>query len=526
MSRFKRVLHSVASGYINLVATALYVLVSFPLAMHFFAREEAGVKKFALWALLSQVMGYFSLIDAGLYTSVSRLLIDHKDDRNGGAYGALIKTSVAVSVVQGAILLAAGFFLAPACTHLLKIDDALAPDFIRLLRWQSVIMGASFAVRVFGQLFYANQRPDIVNYTQAVSLAVNLAVLWLAFKESAGVYSLLWANAATLGFCTAVYWVQSLRLRFFPDRGAYGRIEWPQFKEVFAFGKDLFLIGVGYQFILGSQTLIISRNQATLGLEAVALWSVGTKIFTMVYQLVWRPGDFASPVFSEMMVRGERERLCQRYGSFAMLTASLAGWIAVGYVLCNSLFVAIWFNGKFAWPAGNDVLMAAWLVLVGLVRLHGTFITLTKQVGFARYIYFLEGLVFLVLATVTSRWGGLPAIIACSVICSACFSFTYGLWRVRRYFELDQRTVLLKWQTPALKMLAVMIPVAAVVWWGGHRLPVWPRFLINGFVGLVLGGFCFLRMGVPAPLQVEILNRAPGWAQPVLRRVFRRVEGA
>jgi len=526
MSRFKRVLHSVVSGYITLVATAVYVLISFPLAMHFFSREEMGVKKFALWALLSQVMGYFALIDMGLYTSVARLLIDHKDDRNGGAYGGLIKTSIAVSMVQGAILLVAGFFLAPVCTHLLKIDSALAPEFVRLLRWQSVIVAASFGVRFFGQIFYANQRPDIANYTQAAQLVVSLAVLWAAFEESAGVYSLLWANAAMLVFSTAVFWVQSVRMRFLPDRGAWGRIEWIQFKEVFHFGKDLFLVAVGFQFILGSQTLIISRNTMTLGLEAVALWSVGTKVFTMVYALVWRPGDFASPIFSEMIVRGEKERLRQRYETFTTLTASLAVWIAVGYVLCNSLFVTIWFNGKFYWPAGNDVLLALWLVLVGLIRLHGTFITLTKQVGFARYIYFVEGMVFLLAASVTSRWGGLPAIIACSVGCSFCFSFIYGLYRICRYFELDWRTVALKWQAPAAKMLAVFAPVALVVWWAGGALPVWPRFLLNGFAGLTVGGFLFLRMGLPAALQTEILARAPDWTRPVLRRAFPQVEGA
>jgi len=74
MSRLRRAVHGVASGYVLLAATAVYSLASVPLALHYLSKE-----RFALWALMSSIGNYLGLIDLGMSSSVARLLIDHKD---------------------------------------------------------------------------------------------------------------------------------------------------------------------------------------------------------------------------------------------------------------------------------------------------------------------------------------------------------------------------------------------------------------------------------------------------------------
>src|SRR5258708_1217157 len=99
MSRFRRVVHSVASGYAVLAATAVYGLASVPLALHYLPQE-----RFALWALMSSIGLYLSLIDLGMSGSVARLLIDHKDQRAGGVYGSLIQTGWLVLLTQALLI--------------------------------------------------------------------------------------------------------------------------------------------------------------------------------------------------------------------------------------------------------------------------------------------------------------------------------------------------------------------------------------------------------------------------------------
>src|SRR5436190_22696386 len=105
MSRFRRVVHGAASGYAALITASVFSLAVVPLALHYLRSKE----RFGLWTLMSTISGHLSLIDLGMSGSVARLLIDHKDDPQRGAYGSLIKTGWLVLAVQAVIIFCCGF---------------------------------------------------------------------------------------------------------------------------------------------------------------------------------------------------------------------------------------------------------------------------------------------------------------------------------------------------------------------------------------------------------------------------------
>jgi len=191
MSRFRRVIHGVVSGYATLAVTTLYALASIPLALLYLSKEQ-----FALWGLMSSIGGYLSLVDLGMSGSVARLLIDHKDDRESGTYGSLIKTGALVTVAQGAIVFLMGFLLAPLLAELLNIPIHLRADFISLVRLQVASLGFAFAMRIFSHVLTAHQRMDIINYGQMGALILNFAVQWCFFHARQGVFSLVWGAMA------------------------------------------------------------------------------------------------------------------------------------------------------------------------------------------------------------------------------------------------------------------------------------------------------------------------------------------
>ena len=88
MSRRKRFASSLGSGYLAMAANAIYSAASIPLALHYLTREEFG-----LWAVVTQIGGYIALLDFGVGQSVARILIDYKDDMDGGDYGSVLKTA-------------------------------------------------------------------------------------------------------------------------------------------------------------------------------------------------------------------------------------------------------------------------------------------------------------------------------------------------------------------------------------------------------------------------------------------------
>jgi len=534
MSRFRRVVHGVASGYGVLVATALFGLASVPMALHYLSKDQFG-----LWALMSGIGMYLSLIDLGMSGSVARLLVDHKDDRQTGAYGGLIKTGWLVLLVQGALVLVAGCALAPGLCALLKqIPPELEGDFIALVRWQSAALALGFGTRIFSHLLNAHQRVDLFNYSQMVNLVLQFALLWWFFHVGQGVFSLAWAgllgSAAGATVCLVACW----RLRLFPPPGAWGRASWSCFREVFSYGTDMFLVAVGTQLILASQTMIITR---CLGLQAAAAWNVGTRAYTLVSQALWRVFDFSGPALSEMIVRGERTLLRERFKGLVILSAALSGSAAVAFVLCNATFVTVYTHGKISWSSANDLLLGVWMIVLSILHCHGAFVLLTKKIEFMRYVYFVEGIVFVSAALLVARRGGLPAVILCSVVTSTCFSGAYGIWRMSRYFGFPLREIGIRWQAPMMRVLAAFVPAAVVWWWGSERLMPGLMDAVSGlevsgdnprFVAQVVrlaasalfagawGSYLFLRLGLPPSMQRELLHRAPKRVNPFLRRVF------
>ena len=512
MSRFRRAVHGVASSYVLLAATAVYSLASLPVALHYLDTE-----RFGLWMVMGTLTGYLSLIDAGMTGAAARLLIDHKDDRNGGSYGSLIQTGWLVSTLQGAVIFIIGLALAGMFARLLAITETLQPEFIRLVNWQCGAVAIMFSTRMLGLILNAHQRMDLSNYIGVCGLIVNFAAQWIFFHFGFGVVSL--ALGAIVSIVVLVF-LQTLActvLKLFPRSGGWGRVSWRHFCEIFHYGKDLFLVSVGGQLIMTSQTIVITRM---LGLEAAAMWGVGLRVFNLLNQLVWRLYDMSGAALAEMLARGEIARLRDRYRSLAVLTFSLAGWMAVSFALCNSLFISLWTHGKIHWPVANDWLLAGWMILLAVAHCHNSFALLTKQVGFMRYIYFLEGVVFVALSFWVARWGGLPAIIGCSILCTTVFSFAYGLWRIGRFFEISFREVAWNWLQPMFRVLLLYLPAAGLTWWLLVPASGVPRLAINALLAGSLGFFLFLRFGIPVAFQAELLKRVPPPAAPLLKRVF------
>src|SRR5205814_1777238 len=132
-----------------------------------------------------------------------------------------------------------------------------------------------------------------------------------------------------------------------------------------------------------------------------------------------------------------------------MLTASLSGFAAVSYAVCNSAFVWVWTSfskrGALTWPAHNDLFLGIWIVTLAILHCHNVFVIYTKRIGFMRYVYFLEGIVFVTAALFLSKVFGLVGLIVASIVCSICFSGAYGVWRVSRYFQVASTTVAFTW---------------------------------------------------------------------------------
>jgi hypothetical protein len=174
-------------------------------------------------------------------------------------------------------------------------------------------------------------------------------------------------------------------------------------------------------------------------------------------------------------------------------------------------------KSRASWSPVNDVLLAIWLVICVSLHAHIGLVGQTKQFRFLRYLYFFEGLVFVGLAILLHRFGGVTMMLLISVVCSLSFSFPYGLRRTREYFKLTW-SELAGWHRAPLALALWLVPVAVVPWWLTRALPPVLKLVLCGAVVGLWAGWVLLRHGLDAPLQAQVLQRAPAWLRPALVR--------
>jgi O-antigen/teichoic acid export membrane protein len=497
----RRFLHSVASGYVVLAANTLFTLAQIPLALHYLTKEQFG-----LWALVVQLTGYLQFIDLGMAPSVSRNLIDHKDDKNTRVYGSIIQTAGIVLILQGMIAFVAGVLFTFFTSSVLHVAQDLQQQFRILMVIQCAVLAAAFPMRIFFHILEAHQRIDISNYFQCGLFIINYTVLWLCFAHGRGVLSLAYATMASSLYFAFSNLVACVILKLFPSRDAWGRPGWSRFRELFAFGKDLFWVALGTQMISASQTIVITRS---MGLDVSGTWTVATRAFTLVTQLVWRPFDLSYAALSEMIVRNERDRLLHRFKNLVVLSCSMAVVAAVMFAICNKPFVEVWTHGKVIWNSLYDLLLGIWLIVLTLAHCHCGIVIYLKRIGFMKYIYFIEGSIFLTVGTYVASRYGIAGLISTSIIASLAFSCSYGIRRTTSEFKLTARDVIFRWLKPPIRLLALLGGIAFCAHWIARSLPAEAQLLIYlGGIG-TLALLLFARFGVPVELQQQVLPRVP-----------------
>ena len=495
MSRILNAARSLASGYAAIGVNVLYTLGSVPMALHYLTKAEFG-----LWATVTQVASYLLLIDAGMTGSVSRFLMDYKDDRSDRRYGAVIQTGLLVFLVQGACIALGGTALSFGLPGLMRVQTEYGRLFRILVAAQCVILGLFFVGRIFTGLLQAHHRFDLMNYSQIAQLIIGFGVQWIAFYLGWGLYSLLFSLLAISVTGFVMNMISVLRLELLPARGCWGKPSRGVFFELFAFARDMFLTAVGLQLLNASQLVVISR---TLGLSAAAVWSVANKAYPVAFQGVSRIFDFSGTALGELHIRGERDKLRRRYGDVLLLTASAAIFAGAIMAVCNTSFLVVWTKGQIAWPRQNDVLLGLLLALTCVTRCSIGLSGYLKNIGAMRWVYFFEGVSFFLTSLFVAPYFGMTGILSVAILANVVCSGGYGFWRTAYLLAIPTSQVV-GWLKTAGNYLLLMTPIVALLWWIASRLPPLAGLVTNTVVMATLGLGLLWLVGLTPELRREI----------------------
>jgi O-antigen/teichoic acid export membrane protein len=507
MSRTRRFVSSLGSGYLAMAANTIYSAASIPLALHYLTREEFG-----LWAVVTQIAGYLTLLDFGVGQSVARILVDYKDDMNSGDYGSVLKTASIGFGLQAVGILLTGAFVGNILADLLQIPSNLHSGFQILLLLQCAVLGGHYALTPLWVPLWSHQRSDVVNYASIAVFGANGIALWIGFELGLKYYSLVLASFAGVLVQDGITTFATINLGLLPGRGKWGRITKAKFWEIFNFSRDLFILQVANQLISASQVVLVSR---LMGLEAAAVWSICTKSFTLAQQMIVKIFDFSAPGFSEMLVRAEILRFKERFPAVLSLTAAGAGFFGVLGALGNRMLISYWTQGKISWDSWTDVCAGAYLFVWCITHCYAGFPGLMKQIKGYKYIILVEGGCVVFGSILLAPVFGFPGVFVPAIIGNLFCSGLYGAYRVSEHFRMSIFDVTLAWIGPALRYVFVFALCGSAIFWLGAGFEGSTSFLAKavaaGTVGIVLALIVGVTSGMRGELRAVALNIIRKW---------------
>jgi len=508
VSRLRQFTQGVASSWIATLITVVYSLLSVPIALKYLSADEFG-----LLMLLMQIATYFNLVDLGMTAATARLLIDHKERPAAGQYGSFILAGAAVCLLQAIIILLVGWLVTPSVIRAFSIEPEYADVANHLLRWLSVTFAIGSALRIFSSVLYANRRVDLVVLLMSLVPLLSLGLMWLVLSSGWGMHGLAWAFLLPSLAAGTLAAIAAFRLRLMPAGNAWRYPAWDQFREMFLLGKDMFLITVGNQVLEASQLMIVTR---TMGLGGAAVWSVSTKLFTLVYQLVTKIEGTAIVFFSEMMVQGEKSRLALRFGHIYQLTAGLSV-VALAFVAAiNQPFVTVWAKADLAWSPFLGLLLGLVVYLNCVTKCQVDLIMHSKDIRGLRYIYLFEALGFVALAIYASTHIGFAGVLLAAIVCAILFRGLYAMHRTATYFQVPASLIAWSWLRRSLLAGALLLPfVLTAPFVASLTTSPWAQLVLSSLWAGIPALVVLSTVALPHDVRTEVLGKIlPRWRTP------------
>lgn len=515
MSRKFLLARGVLLGYGALVTQIFYSIASIPLALAYLSKEEFG-----LWSLITTLVTYLQLMEFGMTNAFNRHLFECKDHKEDGRYGRLFLACFVSIGIAALLVLVIGVILTYAALPLFKIPVPLREDFTLLMLGSVVITSASLATRVLVTPLYIHQRHDLIQLSQIGTYVVLYGVLFFGFHAGWGLYSMLanFAGGFIWGFSYSV--IACIWLKLYPRWGTIKLPDRAEWKSVLHYSVELFAVQIGTQLANSMPMLLIPR---LLGLEAAAIWTVCTRPFNILRQVVGKPYEYSLPMLCEMFVKGDLERMRTRWCHVTQLVTALAVCIFTVGAANNHDFIRLWVGDKMAWHPSSDWLMGALFLVSLLVTSVFGVVGFEKKIGMIRYAPFAEAILVAVNAWWMTRLWGIPGLVIAAILGQVLIRLVFG---ARYLAEISGGRASWFVTHSFLRPLCVL-PLCALAAWGCSHLhgllPGYEGLLLSASTGTLTSGALVIFLGVSSDVRSEMTRM---FLKPLARFLPRRFASA
>ena len=501
MRLFRRNALGVYAVYAVSIASGLIVT---PVVLH-----AIGDVEFGIWSVIGSVTIYLAVLDFGVGPSIVRFAAHARGAGTPEETSRLASMGLALYAAIGLVTLPAGLVVAWLVPVLVDTpDDLVWPARISTFL---VVIGlvARFPLGLFTNLLLAQQRFDVQNLANVVSVALYALLVVLLIPNGGGLILLgvLTLLTTLVRLALPLFWVRrelpGLRLRrSYVTRGGV--------RELTAFSGSMFLLHVASKVVFSTDVLVVG---IVLGPVAATLYAIPARLFTMVFGLSSAATNLLFPAFAEYEGAGQAER--QRRLLLAGLRggSAAAALLALPLLLMPDQLIHAWVGDGYGGSTWVMVLLAAVALVHQPVYLLTQYLTArARQAELARtlIVAVTANLALSVaLAFAVGTWG-----VALATLVTDVAALAYALWRLAAPAAgVPAATLIGAVVRPVVPAAAVAVVVLVVV----ARLvdqDTMLGLLPIGVLWAVAGGAAIVRFGLEPDERRTLLRLLPGTGTP------------
>jgi len=385
-----------------------------------------GGEDYGFWTLLWVIFGYSLMLDFGFGQTIQKFTAEAMIDRNMDRLNRIISSIIASYMVMALLILAVTVCLTPFLDKIFSFDYGTDEERLIYLKTVFLVFGvgaaAVFPSGVFPEILAGMKRYDIKNAALLCNITLQLTGIYLLLQEG---YSLLglavFCSLLNLGTNALMAWGIVVMLPGFHPSPRL--ISFKTLREISNFSFYVYILNLA-RLMMGRCDKIVLGIM--LGMNAVAVYQVGTRISELMEKLTTQFQDTLGPLAASYYKNNDWESL-----KWVMLkSGKVAAFITCGAVMILFLLtppiLMLWL--KVNSPDVIFITRSALLVIGINILFRSTPEKLLLMAGRHKRIAgitLVESLICLGLSIALVYWFGVKGIVFApllpAVIISGCF---------------------------------------------------------------------------------------------------------
>lgn len=425
-----------------------------------FIASVYGDARYGVWVIIFQTINYFSLLDAGLSSSLVRYVSKYLSQRDFNKINQVLNTSNVLYLVVGSLMFGGIYLFVVLFFEYFKISDpSLIEEGKTALLILGIFMAFNYYLLPFGNSLSAFQRHDLTRLLAIFEEVIRVIIMVWLITNGYGLVSLALVILAmsVVKHVAGALWLKRLhkeiKLSFsLPDKKT-ARI-------LLGYSRVSFGITAGWLIIFNTDTFLLGMLSAS---AAAGVYNPGAQLMLYIRNIINAIGIPLTPAISHLEASGESKKIKEIYLKGVKYLSYFSVFLTVSVIIYARPFVELWLPEEFYQSA--EVMM---ILVIGTAVLLPQIIGDSVLFGCEKHVYILytvilESLAKIILSLVLIPKYGLVGMALANAVPQLFFYSTLYPYFMSRVLRLSYWGILLNSFKSAATAVIIILPAALIL---------------------------------------------------------------